>query len=180
VCVVVMRGSAHTRPRRGEGPSQAIQRSGALGMLVEARGRQGETARVRVRVNGDPGYLCTAIMAAESALCLAMDVDSPLLPRLPTDAVHGDDEEEKEMGEGGASCGMGGAGGTERARGVGVSPFASSSSRDCGDAGAIIYRVACGGLLTPSTACGRALVRRLEASGRFDFTRVALHVPGKL
>jgi hypothetical protein len=52
-------------------------------MQIEARGAGGERARVRVSVTGDPGYLCTAVMAAESALCLAMDAESALLPSLP-------------------------------------------------------------------------------------------------
>ena len=160
--------SRSTRPKSGEGPSAAIQRNGSLVMLLEATGAHGERARVRVSVAGDPGYLCTAIMAAESVLCLAMDGDSPLLPRLPTSEV--------------AATPAVAGGGT--AQGDDSSSSSSSSSSGTvaqhGAAATAAYEVARGGLLTPATACGRALVQRLEASGRFEFTRVALSMPRKL
>jgi short subunit dehydrogenase-like uncharacterized protein len=80
--------SAKSRPKAGEGPSKAIQQDGGLQMEVEASGSRGERCRVRVCIDGDPGYLCTAAMAAESGLCLALDGASPDLPRVRREPAH--------------------------------------------------------------------------------------------
>jgi len=102
------------RPKAGEGPSESVRRNGSFEFELVARGAHSEECRYVVSGQGDPGYLATSVMLAESALCLALDVN-PSLGR-PDDA----------------------------------------------------------GVLTPSTAMGKALVARLERTGRFQFRQTLL------
>lgn len=64
-------------PKPGEGPSKAERERGRFRIEVvgKRRGPTGAEERVVVKVGGDrdPGYGFTAIMLAESALCLARD-----------------------------------------------------------------------------------------------------------
>ncbi|MBX3225793.1 MAG: saccharopine dehydrogenase NADP-binding domain-containing protein [Labilithrix sp.] len=60
-------------PAPGEGPSRASIESGFFEMHVLARTESGRMIRGRVAGDKDPGYGGTAIMLAESAMCLAKD-----------------------------------------------------------------------------------------------------------
>jgi short subunit dehydrogenase-like uncharacterized protein len=67
---------ASALPKPGEGPTAEQRDKGLFRILVEGERRDGEVIRkVTVRVEGDrdPGYGFTAVMLAESALCLALD-----------------------------------------------------------------------------------------------------------
>lgn len=62
-------------PAPGEGPSRDKIERGYF--KVELVGRvRGETLRATVRATKDPGYGATALMLAESALCLARDTET--------------------------------------------------------------------------------------------------------
>ncbi|MBM4360065.1 MAG: saccharopine dehydrogenase NADP-binding domain-containing protein [Deltaproteobacteria bacterium] len=67
---------ASVLPKPGEGPSTEERERGLFRIVVVGERRDGELARkvsVRVEANRDPGYGFTAVMLAESALCLALD-----------------------------------------------------------------------------------------------------------
>jgi short subunit dehydrogenase-like uncharacterized protein len=70
-------------PSPGEGPSRDKIENGYFKVKLVGRGRGEDgtdfSITGRVRADKDPGYGATAIMLAESALCLALDeVDSGL------------------------------------------------------------------------------------------------------
>jgi short subunit dehydrogenase-like uncharacterized protein len=67
-------------PAPGEGPSR--EKIDAGGFEVRLVGRSGgrEVARCKVRGQRDPGYGATALMLAESALCLARDIPQGDVP----------------------------------------------------------------------------------------------------
>ena len=59
-------------PRQpGEGPPQAERDAGFYDLLFIGEDAQGESVRVAVKGQGDPGYSSTSKMITESALCLA-------------------------------------------------------------------------------------------------------------
>jgi short subunit dehydrogenase-like uncharacterized protein len=62
-------------PRPGEGPSEKQRKSGyfVLRLVAESAGASPIRLFGRVADNRDPGYESTAVMLAESALCLALD-----------------------------------------------------------------------------------------------------------
>jgi short subunit dehydrogenase-like uncharacterized protein len=64
-------------PAPGEGPSREAMARGRFDLRLMGRGRDGTgrpfELRGRVAGKGDPGYSQTAVMLAESALCLARD-----------------------------------------------------------------------------------------------------------
>lgn len=61
-------------PKPGEGPSKAERKSGYFKMLLIGENEDGENrSKVFISDTNDPGYGSTAIMLAESALCLALD-----------------------------------------------------------------------------------------------------------
>ena len=68
-------------PSPGEGPSEEVRRRGCFRMEVRTTTSSGRRFLAVVAAQGDPGYAATAVMLAESALCLAEDE-----PRLPARA----------------------------------------------------------------------------------------------
>lgn len=62
-------------PRPGEGPSKEERESGFYDILFVAEYDGGRSARLSVKGDRDPGYGSTSRMIAESALCLAEDVN---------------------------------------------------------------------------------------------------------
>jgi len=60
-------------PAPGEGPSRAQREAGSFRVEIYGRSADGSKVTVKVSANRDPGYGATAIMLAESALCLAED-----------------------------------------------------------------------------------------------------------
>jgi len=66
-------------PAPGEGPSKEVRERGrfALRFLGRLEGEDRPTLAVRVTGRGDPGYLATSRMLAQSALCLALDPVQP-------------------------------------------------------------------------------------------------------
>ena len=73
-CMCVRVCVSHLLLKPGEGPSESVQKDGSFAMEFFAENEHtGEQARVRVAGLGDPGYSATAVMLAESALCLALD-----------------------------------------------------------------------------------------------------------
>lgn len=66
---------ARVLPRPGEGPGKKLRETGHFHMFTYAVGPAGEAARADIRSGaaGDPGYKATALMAVESALCLALE-----------------------------------------------------------------------------------------------------------
>ncbi|GCL63867.1 saccharopine dehydrogenase family protein [Pseudaquabacterium pictum] len=63
-------------PKPGEGPSRAEREAGFYDVLFLGTGRNGETLRVGVQGDRDPGYGSTSKMIAESAMCLLQDATS--------------------------------------------------------------------------------------------------------
>ena len=62
-------------PAPGEGPGEQARRNGHFRIEVVARTTSGARYTTRFAAKGDPGYAATAVMQAESALCLALDRD---------------------------------------------------------------------------------------------------------
>lgn len=61
-------------PKPGEGPTAAEQESGFFDLRLFGRTDSGQTLRVKVTGNRDPGYGATARMLGEAAICLAFEV----------------------------------------------------------------------------------------------------------
>lgn len=62
-------------PAPGEGPSKEQQERGHFEMRILAETESGKKIGGRIAGNKDPGYGQTAVMLAESAMCLAKDVE---------------------------------------------------------------------------------------------------------
>ena len=62
-------------PKPGAGPSVRTRARGWFRMDIAAGTESGRRLRVTVSGSGDPGYAATAVMLAESGLCLAEDGD---------------------------------------------------------------------------------------------------------
>ena len=63
-------------PKPGEGPSETSRANGLF--ILELIGNQdGKKLKVTISCNSDPGYSGTALMIAESAICLAQDKNLP-------------------------------------------------------------------------------------------------------
>jgi short subunit dehydrogenase-like uncharacterized protein len=60
-------------PKPGEGPSAQSRAAGWFRMELRTTTEVGRRYRAIVAADGDPGYAATAVMLAESALCLALD-----------------------------------------------------------------------------------------------------------
>jgi short subunit dehydrogenase-like uncharacterized protein len=63
-------------PKPGEGPSRAEREAGFYDVLFIGTGQNGETLRVGVQGDRDPGYGSTSKMIAESAMCLLQDASA--------------------------------------------------------------------------------------------------------
>lgn len=61
-------------PESGEGPSQASQEEGFYDLRFFGTTPHGETIRVKVTGDRDPGYGSTAKMLGQAGLCLAQDI----------------------------------------------------------------------------------------------------------
>jgi short subunit dehydrogenase-like uncharacterized protein len=61
-------------PAPGEGPSKEQQERGFFEMRIVAKTESGKKITGRIAGNKDPGYGQTAVMLAESAMCLAKDI----------------------------------------------------------------------------------------------------------
>lgn len=70
-------------PSPGEGPSKAQQESGFFEIRLVARTESGKKIAGRIAGDRDPGYGQTAVMLAESAMCLAKDGERDDEERLP-------------------------------------------------------------------------------------------------
>jgi short subunit dehydrogenase-like uncharacterized protein len=68
-------------PSPGEGPSEEVRRRGRFRMEVRTTTSSGRRYLAVAAAQADPGYAATAVMLAESALCLVEDE-----PRLPARA----------------------------------------------------------------------------------------------
>lgn len=64
---------AKALPKPGQGPSEEQRRQGRFKVRHEVMTPDGSRAHCVVEGQGDPGYLATSKMLAESALCLALD-----------------------------------------------------------------------------------------------------------
>jgi short subunit dehydrogenase-like uncharacterized protein len=64
-----------TLPAPGTGPSEATQHAGWFRSQATASTESGRRYRAVAAGPGDPGYAATAVMAGETALCLALDGD---------------------------------------------------------------------------------------------------------
>jgi short subunit dehydrogenase-like uncharacterized protein len=62
-------------PAPGEGPSEKTRENGYFRVRVHTRTSTGARYDSVIAAKGDPGYAATAVMLAESALCLALDGD---------------------------------------------------------------------------------------------------------
>ena len=60
-------------PDPGEGPKDELVRNGFFHIEVHTRTAAGDRWMCEIRAKGDPGYGATAVMLAESALCLGLD-----------------------------------------------------------------------------------------------------------
>jgi short subunit dehydrogenase-like uncharacterized protein len=63
-------------PQPGEGPSRAEREAGFYDVLFIGTGANGETLRVGVQGDRDPGYGSTSKMIAEAAMCLLLDASA--------------------------------------------------------------------------------------------------------
>ena len=63
----------HLLPAPGEGPSEEARRKGFFEIDVHTRTSAGARYVCHVAAQGDPGYAATAVMLAQSALCLVLD-----------------------------------------------------------------------------------------------------------
>lgn len=61
-------------PKPGEGPSPLQQAQGFFDLRLLGRANEGQSLRVKVTGDRDPGYGSTAKMLGEAAICLAVDV----------------------------------------------------------------------------------------------------------
>jgi short subunit dehydrogenase-like uncharacterized protein len=61
-------------PQPGEGPSPEQQEKGFFDLRFIGKTDAGETLKVKVTGDKDPGYGCTAKMLAQAGLCLAQDI----------------------------------------------------------------------------------------------------------
>ncbi|MHA6719816.1 saccharopine dehydrogenase family protein [Sphingomonas sp. RS6] len=66
--------AADKGPAPGEGPSKEERESGHYDILFIAEATDGQSVRLSVKGDRDPGYGSTSKMIAESALCLVRDV----------------------------------------------------------------------------------------------------------
>lgn len=67
-------------PKPGQGPSKHERETGHFDVLFAGETKDGKGLKVVVTGDKDPGYGCTSKMIAESALCLALDVDRTQTP----------------------------------------------------------------------------------------------------
>lgn len=67
-------------PRPGEGPSPEAQRRGFFRHEVYGHTESGQTFKVRVTGDRDPGYGSTAKMVSQAGLCLAQDIAKTAKP----------------------------------------------------------------------------------------------------
>ena len=67
-------------PKPGEGPSPQEQQDGCFELLFMGLNEEGQTLRVRVTGDRDPGYGSTAKMLAQAGICLARDIPRNRVP----------------------------------------------------------------------------------------------------
>lgn len=60
-------------PKPGEGPSRAEREAGYYDVLFVGNNERGDTLRVSVRGDRDPGYGSTSKMITQAAICLLKD-----------------------------------------------------------------------------------------------------------
>ncbi|MGB1465361.1 MAG: saccharopine dehydrogenase family protein [Alcanivorax nanhaiticus] len=63
-------------PQPGEGPSPEAQKAGFYDIRLVGHTAKGETIKVKVTGDADPGYGSTAKLLGESAVCLARDISA--------------------------------------------------------------------------------------------------------
>ena len=62
-------------PKPGEGPSKKQRETGFYNLLFLGKSDHGNSIKVKVTGDRDPGYGSTSKMLGESAVCLALDKD---------------------------------------------------------------------------------------------------------
>lgn len=67
-------------PKPGEGPDQAQREAGFFNIVIHGANDSGESLRVRVRGDRDPGYGSTSKMISEAAVCLTRDIGRERVP----------------------------------------------------------------------------------------------------
>jgi short subunit dehydrogenase-like uncharacterized protein len=67
-------------PKPGEGPSRAQRERGRYELLFIGDTESGQRLRATVKGDRDPGYGSTSKLVAESALCLAEEIDRAMTP----------------------------------------------------------------------------------------------------
>lgn len=71
---------AKNPPKQGEGPSKEERETGFYDVMFVGTTKDGDTMIAGVTGDKDPGYGSTSKMIAESALCLALDIDRDETP----------------------------------------------------------------------------------------------------
>ncbi|AMN48619.1 saccharopine dehydrogenase NADP-binding domain-containing protein [Psychrobacter sp. P2G3] len=67
--------SKHVLPKSGSGPSKEEQENGYFDIRFFGKNAKNDTINTKVTGDKDPGYGSTSRMLAQSALCLAQDID---------------------------------------------------------------------------------------------------------
>jgi short subunit dehydrogenase-like uncharacterized protein len=62
-------------PKPGQGPSEKTQQAGETGFEIHARTSTGAHYVETVHIDGDPGFLATALLLSQAGLSLALDQD---------------------------------------------------------------------------------------------------------
>jgi short subunit dehydrogenase-like uncharacterized protein len=62
-------------PKPGQGPSEKTQQAGETCFEIHARTSTGAHYVETVHIDGDPGFLATALLISQAGLCLALDQD---------------------------------------------------------------------------------------------------------
>ena len=68
------RWSSDSSLRRGPGPSEQAQKKGFYDLRLFGRTAKGQSLRVKVTGQGDPGYGSTSKILGQAAACLALDI----------------------------------------------------------------------------------------------------------
>lgn len=67
-------------PKPGQGPSPESRQKGFFNILFHGRTPEGQTLKIRVTGDRDPGYAATSKMLTQAAICLARDISKQEKP----------------------------------------------------------------------------------------------------
>lgn len=62
-------------PKPGQGPSEKTQQAGETGFEIHTRTSTGAHYVATIHIDGDPGFLTTALLMSQAGFCLALDQD---------------------------------------------------------------------------------------------------------